>query len=163
MVKDGFVYQCTKFWHKDLYIPSFDSDPAQLLWLFTCFINIFIAGEMYATIFFTTLQDNRMLICHTSCSLCGEMVMSCREWTGLLVARIYCINIFVKGGKVARVRRYLYTCPLDYAKWATHYGLHPYKIVLGCKIPHELNALKWKATGRRRERYFCWWKFLFLF
>jgi hypothetical protein len=25
------------------------------------------------------------------------------------------------------------------------------KIVLGCKIPHELDALKWKATGRRRE------------
>jgi hypothetical protein len=23
-------------------------------------------------------------------------------------------------------------------------------IVLGCKIPHELDALKWKATGRRR-------------
>jgi hypothetical protein len=33
--------------------------------------------------------------------------------------------VFV-GGKVARVRRYLYTCPLDYAKWATHYGLHQY-------------------------------------
>jgi hypothetical protein len=25
------------------------------------------------------------------------------------------------------------------------------KIVLGCKIPHELYALKWKATGRRRR------------
>jgi hypothetical protein len=25
-------------------------------------------------------------------------------------------------------------------------------IVLGCKIPHELHALKWKAIGRRRRR-----------
>jgi hypothetical protein len=25
----------------------------------------------------------------------------------------------------------------------------PVKIVLGCKIPHELDALKWKAIGRR--------------
>jgi hypothetical protein len=24
------------------------------------------------------------------------------------------------------------------------------RIVLGCKVPHELDALKWKATGRRR-------------
>jgi hypothetical protein len=23
------------------------------------------------------------------------------------------------------------------------------KIVLGCKIPHELDALKWKAIGRK--------------
>jgi hypothetical protein len=48
------------------------------------------------------------------------------------------------GGKVARVRRYLYMCPLDYAKWAC-----TSTIVLGCKIPHELDALKWKATRRR--------------
>jgi hypothetical protein len=27
----------------------------------------------------------------------------------------------------------------------------PVKIVLGCKIPHELDALKWKAIGGRRE------------
>jgi hypothetical protein len=27
-----------------------------------------------------------------------------------------------------------------------------YKIVLGCKVPHELDALKWKAIGRRRKR-----------
>jgi hypothetical protein len=26
------------------------------------------------------------------------------------------------GGKVARIRRYFYTCPLDYAKWATFCG-----------------------------------------
>jgi hypothetical protein len=26
------------------------------------------------------------------------------------------------------------------------------RIVLGCKIPHELDALKWKAIGRRRRR-----------
>jgi hypothetical protein len=32
------------------------------------------------------------------------------------------------GDKVARVRRYLYMGPLDYAKWATHYGLHQYKV-----------------------------------
>jgi hypothetical protein len=25
-------------------------------------------------------------------------------------------------------------------------------IVLGCKIPHGLDALKWKTTGRRRRR-----------
>jgi hypothetical protein len=25
-------------------------------------------------------------------------------------------------------------------------------IVLGCRIPHELDALKWKAIGRRRRR-----------
>jgi hypothetical protein len=25
------------------------------------------------------------------------------------------------------------------------------QIVLGCKIPHELDALKWKATGSRRS------------
>jgi hypothetical protein len=25
-------------------------------------------------------------------------------------------------------------------------------IVLGCKIPHELDALKWKAIGRRRRK-----------
>jgi hypothetical protein len=30
--------------------------------------------------------------------------------------------------KVARVHRYLYMCPLDYAKWATHYGLHQYNV-----------------------------------
>jgi Arc/MetJ-type ribon-helix-helix transcriptional regulator len=35
-----------------------------------------------------------------------------------------------RGGKVACVRRYLYTCLLDYAKWATHYGLHQYKVNL---------------------------------
>jgi hypothetical protein len=57
----------------------------------------------------------------------------------------------VMGGKVACVRRYPYTCPLDYAKWATQYDLRQYKIVLGCKIPHELDALKWKAIGRRRR------------
>jgi hypothetical protein len=28
------------------------------------------------------------------------------------------------------------------------------KIVLECKIPHELDALKWKAIGRRRRREF---------
>jgi hypothetical protein len=27
------------------------------------------------------------------------------------------------------------------------------KIELGCKIPHELDALKWKATGRRRRHF----------
>jgi hypothetical protein len=27
-----------------------------------------------------------------------------------------------QGGKVARIRRYFYTCPLDYAKWATLCG-----------------------------------------
>jgi hypothetical protein len=27
-----------------------------------------------------------------------------------------------------------------------------YIIVLGCKIPHELDALKWKAIGRRGRR-----------
>jgi hypothetical protein len=27
----------------------------------------------------------------------------------------------------------------------------PVQIALGCKVPHELDALKWKATGRRRE------------
>jgi hypothetical protein len=32
------------------------------------------------------------------------------------------------GSKVAHVRRYLYTCPLDYAKLATHYGLHQYNV-----------------------------------
>jgi hypothetical protein len=26
-------------------------------------------------------------------------------------------------------------------------------IVLGCNIPHELDALKWKATGRRRVSF----------
>jgi hypothetical protein len=26
------------------------------------------------------------------------------------------------------------------------------KLILGCKIPHELDALIWKATGRRRRR-----------
>jgi hypothetical protein len=40
--------------------------------------------------------------------------------------------LIAEGGKVAGVCRYLYTCPLDYAKWATRYGLHQYKIVLGC-------------------------------
>jgi hypothetical protein len=25
-------------------------------------------------------------------------------------------------------------------------------VVLGCTIPHELDAIKWKATGRRRKR-----------
>jgi hypothetical protein len=28
----------------------------------------------------------------------------------------------------------------------------PVHSVLGCKIPHELDALKWKAMGRRRRR-----------
>jgi hypothetical protein len=28
----------------------------------------------------------------------------------------------------------------------------PVQSVLECKIPHELDALKWKATGRRRRR-----------
>jgi hypothetical protein len=33
-------------------------------------------------------------------------------------------TVFVQmGGKFAHVRRYFYMCPLDYAKWATHYGL----------------------------------------
>jgi hypothetical protein len=27
----------------------------------------------------------------------------------------------------------------------------PVQSVLGCKIPHELDALKWKAIGRRRR------------
>jgi hypothetical protein len=27
----------------------------------------------------------------------------------------------------------------------------PVQSVLGCKIPHELDALKWKATGKRRR------------
>jgi hypothetical protein len=30
------------------------------------------------------------------------------------------------------------------------------KIVLGCKIPHELDALKWKAIGRRRRMWTSW-------
>jgi hypothetical protein len=29
----------------------------------------------------------------------------------------------------AHIRRCLYMCPLDYAKWAAHYGLHQYKLV----------------------------------
>jgi hypothetical protein len=28
-------------------------------------------------------------------------------------------------------------------------------IVLECKIPHDLDALKWKATGRRRREDVC--------
>jgi hypothetical protein len=37
-------------------------------------------------------------------------------------------RLYWKGDKVAHVRTYLYMCLQDYTKWATHYGLHQYKV-----------------------------------
>jgi hypothetical protein len=33
------------------------------------------------------------------------------------------VTLWLGGGEVARIRRYFYMCPLDYAKWATLCGL----------------------------------------
>jgi hypothetical protein len=41
------------------------------------------------------------------------------------------------------------------------------RILVECKIPHELDALKWKAVGRRRRGRLCiefryWFVFIFV-
>jgi hypothetical protein len=60
-----------------------------------------------------------------------------------------------KGGdKVARVCRYLYTCPWIMLNEQHIMACTSTKLnVLECKIPHELDALKWKAIGGGGDVY----------